>query len=56
MRYQFRYGDYVKMGVVGAQDAGEPFGSGKNSLGYDFYSFYNQMRYYPILQYKAPES
>lgn len=44
VRYQFRYGDYVKMGVVGAQDAGEPFGSGKNSLGYDFYSFYIQLK------------
>ena len=44
VRYQFRYGDYVKMGVVGAQDAGEPFGAGKNSLGYDFYSFYIQLK------------
>lgn len=44
VRYQFRYGDYVKMGFVGAQDAGEPFGSGRNNLGYDFYSFYLQVR------------
>ena len=44
LRYQFRYGDYVKLGFLGAQDAGEPFGSGKNNLGYDFYSFYLQVR------------
>lgn len=42
--YQFRYGDYVKLGVVGSQDAGEPFGTGKNNLGYDFYSFYLQVK------------
>lgn len=44
VRYQFRYGDYVKLGFLGAQDAGEPFGGGKNKLGYDFYSFYLQVR------------
>lgn len=43
-RYQFRYGDYVKLGILGAQDAGEPFGTAKNSMGYDFYSFYLQVR------------
>lgn len=44
LRYQFRYGDNVKLGVVGSQDAGEPFGTGKNNLGYDFYSFYLQVK------------
>lgn len=44
IRYQFRYGDYVRLGFLGAQDAGEPFGAGKNKLGYDFYSFYLQVR------------
>ena len=44
VRYQFRYGDYVKFGFLGAQDAGEPFGTDKNKLGYDFYSFYLQVR------------
>ncbi len=44
IRYQMRYGDYVKMGFLGAQDAGEPFGAGKNKMGYDFYSFYLQVR------------
>ena len=44
LRYQLTYGDYVKAGIVGAQDAGEPFLAGKNRLGYDFYSFYLQLR------------
>lgn len=42
LRYQFSHGDYVKAGVVGSQDAGEPFFSNKNVMGYDFYSFYLQ--------------
>ena len=44
LRYQFRRGDYVKMGFLGSQDAGEPFFAGKNKLGYDFYSFYLQVK------------
>lgn len=44
LRYQFRRGDYVKMGFVASQDAGEPFFGGKNKWGYDFYSYYFQIR------------
>lgn len=44
LRYQFHYGDYVKLGVVGAQDAGEPFFSNQNKWGYDAYSYYLQIR------------
>ncbi len=44
IRYQMHYGEYVKLGFLGAQDAGEPFGAGKNNMGYDFYSFYLQVR------------
>lgn len=44
LRYQFHYSDYVKMGFVASQDAGEPFFAGKNNLGYDFYSYYLQIR------------
>lgn len=44
LRYQYRLGNYVKMGFLGAQDAGEPFFSGKNRWGYDFYTFYLQVR------------
>lgn len=43
-RYQFGYGDWVKAGVVGAQDAGEPFFANKNAWGYDYYSWYLQLR------------
>lgn len=45
LRYQFRYGDYVKAGLVGSQDAGEPFFSNKNTTGYDFYSYYLQLKH-----------
>ena len=44
LRYTFRYGDYVQAGLVGAQDAGEPFFAHGNSLGYDHYSFYLLLR------------
>lgn len=40
VRYDFSYSDYVRFGLLGAQDAGEPFFAGKNRMGYDFYSFY----------------
>ena len=44
LRYQFSYGEQVKVGLVGAQDAGEPFLANKNRWGYDYYSFYAQLR------------
>ena len=44
LRYQLTYGDAIKMGLVGAQDAGEPFFSNKNRWGYDYYSLYLQLR------------
>ena len=44
LRYQFTYGDQVKAGVVGAQDAGEPFFANRNKTGYDYYSLYLQLR------------
>lgn len=43
-RYMFKYGQYVQIGLTGSQDAGEPFFAGKNSLGYDYYSFYMLVR------------
>lgn len=39
-RYTFHYGQRLKAGLVGSQDAGEPFFKGRNSWGYDYYSFY----------------
>ena len=44
LRYQFTYGEQIKAGLVGAQDAGEPFFANRNSWGYDYYSFYAQLR------------
>ncbi len=44
LKYTFTYGQYVKAGVLGSQDAGEPFFTKGNTLGYDFYSFYLQLR------------
>ncbi len=44
LRYQFMYGEALKLGVVGAQDAGEPFFTRQNRWGYDYYSFYLQLR------------
>ncbi|ETD18517.1 MULTISPECIES: helix-hairpin-helix domain-containing protein [Prevotellaceae] len=43
-RYSYSYGQSMKFGVVGAQDAGEQFFSGRNSWGYDYYSFYLMLR------------
>lgn len=43
-RYTFKYGQYVQIGLTGSQDSGEPFFAGKNSLGYDYYSFYMLIR------------
>lgn len=44
LRYQFNYHERVKFGLTGAQDAGEPFFSNNNMLGYDHYSYYLQLK------------
>ena len=44
LRYQFAYGDDVRLGLVAAQDAGEPFFAHRNRWGYDHYSPYLQLR------------
>ena len=44
LKYDFHYSDYVRFGFVGAQDAGEPFFSNRNTTGYDSYSYYVQVR------------
>lgn len=44
LKYDFTYGDRVRLGILGSQDAGEPFFADKNSTGYDFYSFYFVLR------------
>lgn len=39
-RYRYQHGKHLRLGLVGAQDAGEPFLKNKNKMGYDFYSYY----------------
>jgi len=43
-RYEFSYGSYLRLGLVGSQDAGEPFFSTNNPWGYDAYSYYLQIQ------------
>ena len=40
LRYTFSSSNHVKAGFIASQDAGEPFFSGRNAAGYDFYSAY----------------
>ena len=49
LRYNYHYGNYLKFGVVAANDAGEPF-FGRNSSGYDHYSYYFLMKNKGILK------
>jgi len=44
LRYDLSLGNRLKAGLVASQDAGEPFLAGGNSLGYDFYSFFIQLK------------
>ena len=44
LRLQFASRDQLKFGLTAAQDAGEPFFSNSNHLGYDHYSYYFQLR------------
>lgn len=43
-RYLLDYHNRVKIGITGAQDAGEPFFSNKNKWGYDHYSYFMQIK------------
>lgn len=44
LRYELSCGNRLRAGIVGAQDAGEPFFAGGNGWGYDTYSYYVQLR------------
>ena len=44
VRYQYTYNNRIKAGITAAQDAGEPFFSNKNTMGYDQYNYYLQLR------------
>lgn len=44
LRYTLTLGSDLRLGFAGSQDAGEPFFSSKNSLGYDHYAYYIQKK------------
>lgn len=44
LRYTFNYANRLEIGLVGAQDAGEPFFKRQNKTGYDYHSFYLMLR------------
>lgn len=44
LRYDFSYAQQLRLGVVAAQDAGEPFFAAGNGAGYDYYSPYLEVR------------
>ena len=44
LRYELAGGKRWRVGLVGAQDAGEPFFAAGNRWGYDVYTYYAQMR------------
>lgn len=53
LRYNFKYGNYLRAGFVGSQDAGEPFFKGDNRAGYDFYSYFLLLRDLGRIKYLA---
>ena len=50
LRYEFSYSKFLKAVIIGAQDAGEPFLSKNNELGYDTYSYYIQVKKLGIIE------
>ena len=44
LRYELSSGQHLRLGLVGAQDAGEPFFAEGNGWGFDAYSYYVQLR------------
>ena len=44
LRYELTRGKKLRVGLVGAQDAGEPFFANSNRWGYDVYSYYAQLK------------
>lgn len=44
LRYEYVANSRLKVGIGGAQDAGEPFFADRNSWGYDAYTYYLQVK------------
>ena len=49
LRYEMSVGRQLRLGLLGAQDAGEPFFAGRNRWGYDYYTFFAQLRHRGVL-------
>ncbi len=48
-RAEYSEGERLKVGLIGSQDAGEPFFAGDNRWGYDNYSYYVQVGHLGVL-------
>lgn len=44
LKYGYRYGDYLQMGITAEKDAGEPMFALHNTKGYDYYSVHFLLR------------
>ena len=44
VKYEFKHRDNVRLGLLGSQDAGEPFLANRNRLGYDNYTYFLQVK------------
>ena len=49
-KYEYSYGQNLKIGLAGAQDSGEPFFAHRNRWGYDAYTYYAQIGPVAMLQ------
>ncbi len=49
-RYKVTYGQTLSAGILGDKDPGEPFFSGRNRQGFDFYSYYFQYNHTGVLR------
>ena len=45
LRYELKSSNHLRLGIIGTQDAGEPFFAGGNRWGYDAYSYYLQLQH-----------
>lgn len=44
VRYKFQYGQQLFVGITAEKDSGEPFFTGHNKKGYDYYGFYMMLQ------------
>ena len=49
LRAEYSEGERLRAGLIGSQDAGEPFFANENKWGYDSYSYYVQVGRYGVL-------